>query len=216
MSMNFGPLQIIFTETNSGTTTTGTIHVKALPPGGPLPNINASVTLNGPVSSAGPQQAAVSEGGDVQATWSAQVTASSVFGVVPLNFTGTFTNNLQGTGKLTTGDPATPGSLSTQDWTAQLGETNVPFTIVGTPVGTTITIAGSQVTFNVTIDGDPDSATATLDPATGMVSSSNFSLGPYTSVGGQFFSNTSGKGSFTPGTGVKRQDDAWGTDTTSK
>jgi hypothetical protein len=106
--------------------------------------------------------------------------------------------------------------LSTQDWTAQLGETNVPFTIVGTPVGTTITIAGSQVTFNVTIDGDPDSATATLDPATGMVSSSNFSLGPYTSVGGQFFSNTSGKGSFTPGTGVKRQDDAWGTDTTSK
>src|ERR1039458_3845758 len=118
MSVNLpiGPLQITYTD--GTTTTTGTIFVDNTVPAFAVGN--ASVTLNYPGSPDGPQGATVT-GGQVQAAWQAFVSAP-LGRVAPQNFIGTFKNNLQGSGTLTTEDTATPGPSSTLNWTAQLGE----------------------------------------------------------------------------------------------
>jgi hypothetical protein len=201
ISLPIGPLQITYT---AGTTTTiGTIQVNAPPAGSPA-GTPASVVFSSAGNPTPPpitQHATVTtSSGAIEAGWNV---AGSV-----LLFTGIFSNNLRGSGTLT---ESGPNGLITQHWTAQLGEKNVPIKIAGVAAAGSITIAGNQVTFNV----GSQSATANVDPATGLVTSgAGFSLGIYTGVSGRFTSNTSGSGSF--GLGSKRQGGAnWSADMSS-
>ncbi len=260
VTLPIGPLQIIYT--GGGPPITGTIQV-TLPPAGSPPGINASVvigTAGNPAASTQPATVTTSATNmTLDAEFSVQSGADRYVG----RFRGNFTSRLQGSG---TSIISSANGVATTNWTAQLGETNVPFrightrghltisTTAATPPATNVTFtlptvwqsghaygvgevlivngsaqkvtaagisggSGSIPTFS-TVTGaattdntvtwtcqgaSASSVTVALDD-TGAITPSpaNINLGTYTSVGGTFTSNTSGNGTFFPGTSAKR------------
>jgi hypothetical protein len=191
------------------TTHTGTILITGTVPNASvtITTLTTVVTHNGTSSTTTPN-ATYTASATITSDGVINVPYGSIVGLTQETLTGAFLNNLQGNGTVTM-DPPVAGDTNQIAWTAQLGETNVPFTVAG--VQGLITIAGTQVTF--TVGGA--SATAPLDPNSGQVSSSlSPNLLGYASVVGTFTSNTSGTGTFYSSS--KRSNDSWSTNTGNK
>jgi hypothetical protein len=195
VTLPIGPLQI--TTTISPTeTTNGAITITA---GATASTCNVSITANNVT-----QQIAAQDNGGGRFTGS--LTENSVTTTI----SGGFTNNLQGNGTVIVQSQGTGGNR--MNWTAQLGEANVPFKISSHAEGT-LTIAGNQVTFAKTGGA---SVTVTIDPATGIIAPTTISFvvggHTYTQVSGTFTSNVAGSGGFRPvrpGRHRQNQNDSW-------